>query len=75
MSKNRIIGKLSLWLKARPIPPPRKIGAKIEDVLHARNLKGTLLCLWLLTNLLIIKELIITPLLIAQAIPHRSGSP
>jgi hypothetical protein len=64
-----MLGKLSLWLKACPIPPPKKIGAKIEDILHVRNLKGALLCLWLLTNLLIIKELIMTPLLIAQAIP------
>lgn len=68
MSKNRILGRLGLWLKACPIPPPRKIGAKIEDVLHARSLKSTLLCLWLLINLLIMKELIITPFLIAQAI-------
>lgn len=68
MFRAKMVKKLSLWIKACPIPPSKRFGAKVKDVFYTRDMKkNILLCLWLLTNVLAAKELLVAPLLTAQS--------
>ena len=68
-NRKDISKKRGSQVKACPIPPPKKMRAKIKDILYIRDLElGALFYFWLLASILVAKEVIIAPLFIAQTI-------